>query len=206
MSDEEVIKRRLIFDGDGTGDDRRFNLMLKMITKFINSGEETAEESRQRYDKISAQLSMIEHARKRSELVTKSNDDQLIKYQKLFKDYEGKIRDIKSDIAKQRTELEKAKTIKQNRIEYDLLAKQISAEPARTEMNKKLLSLQKHLKDIGEEKRRLIQKLAKRKKQFHVLSTSANQLQFYLDEDNEFIDINSSLDDVNVNSPEPMSE
>lgn len=112
---EEVIKRRLIFDGDGTGDDRRFNLMLKMITKFINAGEETPEDAQQRYDKILAQLSMIEHARRRSELVTKSNDEQLLKYQKLYGDYEDKIRDIKKEIAKQRIELEKAKTIKQNR-------------------------------------------------------------------------------------------
>lgn len=73
-------------------------------------------------------------------------------------------------------------------------------------MNRKLISLQKQLKDLGDEKRRLVQKLAKRKKQFHVLSTSANQLQVYLDEDDQTIDINSSLDDVNTNSPEPMSE
>uniref|UniRef100_V5GJR4 THO complex subunit protein n=1 Tax=Anoplophora glabripennis TaxID=217634 RepID=V5GJR4_ANOGL len=210
MSDEEVIKRRLIFDGDGTGDDRRFNLMLKMIAKWVNTSEESREESRQMYDKILAQLNLVEHSRRRSELVTKSNDDQLMKYQELYADYEQKINDIKDEIANQRFELEKAKIIKQNRIQYDLLARAIAAEPPRTEMNKQLVCLQKDLKDLGEEKKRLVQKLDKRKKQFHVLSTSANQLRMYLDEEDEKEDceMNTSLDEVTANSPgpEPMSE
>ncbi|KAG5888722.1 hypothetical protein JTB14_023798 [Gonioctena quinquepunctata] len=191
MTDEEVIKRRLIFDGDGTGDDRRFNL-IKQRDVRQNPGP--------------AELDRA--LPPTSELITKSNDEQLIKYQNLYAGYEQKITDIKEEIAKQRIELEKAKTIKQNRIQYDLLARGIAAEPPRKEMNKQLVSLQKQLKDLGEEKRRLVQKLDKRKKQFHVLSTSANQLQVYLNEDDANADseMNTSLDDVNTNSPEPMSE
>ncbi|XP_023023313.1 THO complex subunit 7 [Leptinotarsa decemlineata] len=208
MTDEEVIKRRLIFDGDGTGDDRRFNLLLKMIAKWVNTTDESPEENKQTYDKILVQLSIIEHSRRRSELVTKSNDEQLIKYQNLHAEYEKKIADIKEEITAQRLELEKAKTIKQNRIQYDLLARDIAAEPPRKEMNNQLVQLQKQLKELGEEKRRLVQKLDNRKKQFHVLSTSANQLQALLDEDEAKgeTEMNTSLDDVNTNSPEPMSE
>ncbi|XP_072382657.1 THO complex subunit 7 homolog isoform X2 [Diabrotica undecimpunctata] len=201
---EEVIKRRLVFDGDGTGDDRRFNLMVKMTTKLFNSDDHA--DDYMQYDKILAQLSLIEHSRRRSELVTKSNDEQLLKYQQLYREYETKIQNIKEEIAQQREELNKAKTIKQNRIEYDLLAKQIAAEPPRTEMNKQLSALQKHLKELGDERTLLVNKLDKRKKQFNVLSTSANQLQVCLNDDTETIEINSSLDDVNTNSPEPMSE
>lgn len=205
---EEVIKRRLIFDGDGTGDDRRFNLMLKLITKWVNTTEESPEDSRQLYDKILAQLCLIEHSRKKSELITKSNDEQLIKYQQLHAEYERKITVIKDEIAKQRIELGKARVVKQNRIQYDILATHISAEPPRMDMNKELINLQKQLKDLGEEKRRLVMKLDKRKKQFHVLSTSANQLNVYLNEEEEKAEseINTSLDDVTANSPEPMSE
>lgn len=182
--------------------------MLKLVTKWVGSTDETPEESRQMYDKILAQLALIEHSRKKSELITKSNDEQLIKYQQLHSEYETKISDIKEEIAKQRIELEKARVVKQNRIQYDLLAKHISAEPPRTEMNKKLVALQKQLKDLGEEKKRLVSKLDKRKKQFHVLCTSANHLNVLLNEDDEKEDpeVNTSLDDVTANSPEPMSE
>lgn len=205
---EEVIRRRLIFDGDGTGDDRRFNLMLKLITKWVNSSDESPTDARLLYDKILAQLCLIEHSRKKSELITKSNDEQLIKYQQLHAEYEEKINKIKDEIAKQRGELEKAREIKHNRIQYDLLANGISNEPPRTEMKNKLIALQKQLKDLGDEKRRLELKMDKRKKQFHVLSTSSNQLNVYLNEEEETEDseINTSLDDVTVNSPEPMSE
>lgn len=204
---EEVIKRRLIFDGDGTGDDRRFNLMTKLITKWATSSDESPQESRQTYDKILAQLSLIEHSRKKSELITKSNDEQLLKYQQLHSEYEEKIINIKEEIAKQRLELEKARIVKQNRIQYDLLAQHISAEPPRTEMNAKLIALQKQLKELGEEKNRLVMKLDERKKQFLVLSTSANQLNILLTEEEEKDNsINTSLDEFTANSPEPMSE
>lgn len=34
---ETVIKRRLLIDGDGTGDDRRLNVLLKSFIKWSNT-------------------------------------------------------------------------------------------------------------------------------------------------------------------------
>lgn len=34
---DEVIRKRLLIDGDGAGDDRRINLLLKSFTKWCNS-------------------------------------------------------------------------------------------------------------------------------------------------------------------------
>jgi THO complex subunit 7 len=34
---EDVIRRRLLIDGDGTGDDRRLNLLLKSFIKWCNA-------------------------------------------------------------------------------------------------------------------------------------------------------------------------
>lgn len=39
---ESVIKRRLLIDGDGTGDDRRLNVLLKSFIKWGNT-KDTAE-------------------------------------------------------------------------------------------------------------------------------------------------------------------
>lgn len=41
---EDVIRRRLLIDGDGTGDDRRLNVLLKTMIKWFNSNDETPEE------------------------------------------------------------------------------------------------------------------------------------------------------------------
>lgn len=207
MSEEDVIKRRLIFDGDGTGEDRRLNVMLKMIVKWINTNEETEEESQGVCDKILAQLGLVEHSRHRSEYVRNATKKQLEKYKRLHADMEKKINMKKDEIARQKKELEKAKIIKQNRIQYDLLAKAIAKEPPRTEMNKKLRVLQKELADLAAEKKDLENQLDNRKKQFSVLSTSANSLSVLLNSsDKGNGQITTSPDGIRASGPEPMSE
>jgi hypothetical protein len=37
---EDVIRRRLLIDGDGTGDDRRLNVLLKSFIKWCNASNE----------------------------------------------------------------------------------------------------------------------------------------------------------------------
>ena len=44
VSEEEIIRRRLLFDGDGTGDDKRITTILKTIIKW--SGTPYDEEER----------------------------------------------------------------------------------------------------------------------------------------------------------------
>uniref|UniRef100_A0A8C9MY34 Uncharacterized protein n=1 Tax=Serinus canaria TaxID=9135 RepID=A0A8C9MY34_SERCA len=36
----EVIRKRLLIDGDGAGDDRRINLLVKSFIKWCNSGSQ----------------------------------------------------------------------------------------------------------------------------------------------------------------------
>ncbi|KAF7267521.1 hypothetical protein GWI33_019262 [Rhynchophorus ferrugineus] len=206
MSEEEVIRRRLIFDGDGTGEDRRLNLLLKMITNWVKT-DESDEIMQAKFDKILVQLSIVEHSKHRYQYVSKSNSVQLEKYQTLHSTMEEEIDKKKNEIDLQRKELVKAKVIKHNRIQYDLLAKAIAKEPPRTIMNKKLKVLQKELADLATEKKLLESKLDSRKRQFNVLSTSANALAALLTKNeklNGLMEISS--DTLNLSGPEPMSE
>lgn len=41
---EEIIRRRLLFDGEGTGDERRLNVLLKTFLTWCNA-EDTPEET-----------------------------------------------------------------------------------------------------------------------------------------------------------------
>ena len=36
---EEIIRRRLLFDGEGTGDERRLNVLLKTFLSWCNSND-----------------------------------------------------------------------------------------------------------------------------------------------------------------------
>lgn len=40
---EEIIKQRLLIDGDGTGEDRRLNMLLKQFLKWANSKNDSQE-------------------------------------------------------------------------------------------------------------------------------------------------------------------
>lgn len=42
--DETIIKRKLLIDGDGIGDDRRINIGLKQFVKWCNTDDETPDE------------------------------------------------------------------------------------------------------------------------------------------------------------------
>ena len=40
---EDIIRRRLLFDGEGTGDERRLNVLLKTFLKWCQATESPTE-------------------------------------------------------------------------------------------------------------------------------------------------------------------
>ncbi|XP_025987393.2 THO complex subunit 7 homolog [Solenopsis invicta] len=184
MSDEEVIRRRLLIDGDGTGDDRRINMLLKSFIKWINSSDmdNTVHERT-----LSSQLAQCEFAQKKSRLVSNMSRDELKSYEQLSKEIEIQIEKAKEDIEKTKAELQDAKRVRKNRIEYDVLAKVINEQPDRLETHIKLDTLQQELGALKEKSEQLEHKLEMRRKQFHVLISSIHSLQGMLDEGNEEI-------------------
>ena len=47
MSEDEVMKTRLLIDGDGVGDERRLNTITRQILKFAGNTGKIDKESRQ---------------------------------------------------------------------------------------------------------------------------------------------------------------
>lgn len=182
--------------------------MVKAITKWIQTASDS-QDFHLLYNKVLSQIALCELSRNRSELLKQTHQEQLQKYMEMYEEQQQKTVNIKQQIADQKIQLEKAKSIKNNRIQYDLLANNIAKEPARTETNSILNNLQKEISELRDEKQRLDDLLDKRRKQFHVLSTSANKIRSLLaeDADSSIEEINASLDDItNSPGPEPMSE
>ncbi|KAK0093084.1 hypothetical protein PV326_014348 [Microctonus aethiopoides] len=183
MSDEEVIRRRLLIDGDGTGDDRRINVLLKSFIKWAN----TPDVDNTLHERMLSQLAQCEYAQKKSKLVSIMSQDELNNYEVLSKQIEVEIEEAKKDIEKTKAELQEAKQIRKNRMEYDVLAKIINEQPDRKETNIKLTTLEQELGFLKEKSEQLEQKLEMRRKQFHVLISSIHSLQATLDESDEEI-------------------
>ncbi|CAK1555219.1 unnamed protein product [Leptosia nina] len=190
MADEDVIRRRLLIDGDGTGDDRRLNVLLKTLIKWCNATDEKPEDSKSTHDRMLAQLAQCEFAVTKSQLGADMMAAELKSYENLSKILEDGIEVAKTTIEKSKADLAQAKTVRKNRIEYDVLAKVISEQPDRKETLEQLSTLKNELSTLETSKQQLESKLASRKKQFHVLVTSIHQLQALLDEPDD-IDLNS---------------
>ncbi|CAD6223001.1 GSCOCG00005344001-RA-CDS [Cotesia congregata] len=186
MSDEEVIRRRLLVDGDGIGDDRRINMLLKSFVKWANNPDVDTT----LHKRILASLAQCEFAQKKSHFMSSMSQDELKNYKKLYDDIGTEIEQAKQDIETTKAELQEAKQIRKNRIEYDVLAKVINEQPDRKKTNLKLETLNQELGFLKEKSEQLEHKLEMRRKQFHVLISSIHSLQEMLDEsDEEIMDV-----------------
>ncbi|XP_050534639.1 THO complex subunit 7 homolog [Daktulosphaira vitifoliae] len=215
MNDEEVIWRKLLIDGDGIGDDRRLNILLKSYLKWCNTKYNDPIESLKVMEKMLVHLNLCEHAMKKSQAVSRMNAEEINIYDNMSNEIDHNIENTKYEIQLAKEELRKAKTIRRNRMEYDVLAKLIIQHPPRTETAKRLDDLKDELQALKMTKNELNQKLDKRKKQLHVLMSTLNDLTDILDEngsisedmsyetfDDEDLDILTRKEDVE----EKMSE
>ncbi|XP_066999773.2 THO complex subunit 7 homolog isoform X2 [Anabrus simplex] len=144
------------------------------------------------HDRMLAQLAQCEFAVTKSRLSATMSAAELQNYENLSQQIEAGIEQAKYDIERTKLEFQDAKTVRKNRIEYDVLAKVISEQPDRKETDEKLTQLRKELGSLEETREQLERKLDMRRKQFHVLVTSIHQLQAMLDDTEEIME--TSLD------------
>ncbi|XP_043223170.1 THO complex subunit 7 homolog [Amphibalanus amphitrite] len=183
MSDEEVIRRRLMIDGDGTGDDRRLNMFLKNLTKWAMSDDVSGADGSLTHERLMYQLSQCEFSIAKSQLCCRMNETELKNYETLYKQIDSSTEAVKAEIVKAKEELNAAKQIRQNRMEYDALAKVIAQQPDRQQTEARLAQLRADLESLQSTQGELDDKLEMRRKQFHVLISSIHQLQQLLDEE-----------------------
>lgn len=79
-SEEEIIRHRLLFDGEGTGDDRRIQTLLKTIVKWCHT-DATQEESNLSYQRIIALLNQCEYAMVKNHIVYEMNNKERKNYE-----------------------------------------------------------------------------------------------------------------------------
>lgn len=211
MGDEDVIRRRLLIDGDGTGDDRRLNVLLKSFIKWCNTTYDSPAESQMTQDRMCAQLAQCEYAYAKSRLVASMSAAELENYENLSKQIELDIEKAKQVIEETKAEFREAKTVRKNRVEYEVLAKVINEQPDRKQTDEKLSQLRKELHSLEEVSEQLDKKLDLRRKQFHVLIASVHQLQALLDENGkeESMDVTYETfddEDLEILSQKPDSK
>jgi len=168
----EVIRRRLMIDGDGSGDDRRLTALMKMYIKYCK----LKSPDQQFHQKMMYYLAQSECSMKKSSLVCKMNVEQTKLYHKLKTEIDLLVVEAGKEIDEYKQDLEKAKKVRANREAYDLQASFALKQPDRLTTFKQIEHLKNELKSLGEEECNLAKKLELRKKQCHNLITSIKQM------------------------------
>lgn len=141
-----------------------------------------------------AQLAQCEFAVTKSQLASEMMAAELQSYEDLSKILENGIEIAKQNIEKSKADFAQAKTVRKNRIEYNVLAKVISEQPDRKETLERLSLLKTELSSLETTKQQLESRLSLRKKQFHVLVTSIHQLQALLDEPDDMESVSEDVE------------
>jgi len=120
------MRRRLLFDGEGQGDDRRLNLLLKNVLKFCSATSTdvgSSEELSTSHARVLAQLAQADWTERKGRMLRKMHARELADYEGLYGDILAGIERAQEDIATAKGELKEARKVRRNRMEYDALAK-----------------------------------------------------------------------------------
>lgn len=149
------------------------------------------------------QLAQCEFTVRKSAFCRKMMGNELKNYKEISKAIDGGIEQAKIQITQSKENLVKAKKIRKNRMEYDVLAKVISQQPDRKETTAKLETLKKDLDDLKDSRTKLDQKLEARRNDFTVLMRSIQELQRRLDGE-DVIAIDDDLSDNMKNNDDDI--
>ncbi|XP_054711620.1 THO complex subunit 7 homolog [Uloborus diversus] len=177
IGDDEVFRRKLLMDGEGMGDDRRINILLKSFFKWADGKNESEEEIFVGYERLLTSLANCEFLMFKSQQAQIVNSAEINHYEELYSEIENKIAEAQNTILQKKSELQQSKRVRKNKQQYDALARIIAEQPDRKETHSKLEALGEEIANLEKEKQELQMRLEKRHKQFKVLLSAAHQLQ-----------------------------
>ncbi|KAG0716430.1 THO complex subunit 7 [Chionoecetes opilio] len=172
-----------MIDGDGTGDARLMMMYMKQLIKWCAT-DDTSQESQNQYDRLLTQLATIEHSSLKWKSIVDMNNEEIKNYETLREETSTNVEKACVAIDDAKQELEEARQVRRNRLEYDALARLIKEHPPRSDTANKLAHLTQHLHSLKSKRDQLEEKISLRQKQLHVLVTSLHQLQQTLMQDN----------------------
>ncbi|XP_035579602.1 THO complex subunit 7 homolog [Zalophus californianus] len=148
-------------------------------------------------------LSQYEFSMGKTLLVYDMNLREMENYEKIYKKIECSIAGAHEKIAECKKQILQAKRIRENRQEYDALAKVIQHHPDQHETLKELESLGKELEHLSHIKESVEDKLELGRKQFHVLLSTIHELQQTLENDEKLSEVEEAQESTMETDPKP---
>ena len=222
ISEDDLIKRRLLYEGDNGNEDRLVNVLIKRFVKYAHNSNSTnqqttktngeatnePEENQENiYEQVIASLSHAEFALLRNQFILDMNKMEQDKYEVLYNKINSEIERAKKKIVESKKDLQEARKIRKNRQEYDILARQILNYSNRTEMQAKIKALEDKVELLKKQESEYDRKIDLRRKQFSVVLQSLSTMKNLIENDLK-IDDYSLINDAEsvMGNVEEMSE
>mmetsp|Transcript_22078 Transcript_22078/g.63293 ORF Transcript_22078/g.63293 Transcript_22078/m.63293 type:complete len:270 (+) Transcript_22078:39-848(+) len=160
-------------------------LQLVLAASASPSGATAEQKTEIRTAKESLQRELRLHAleMRKITLVADAAHNELAQYEEATRQIDADVSATRAEIDRLQTELTYEKKVRQNREEYESLAKMANVRPARRQTEEKLRQVQEEMSRIAEEEAANIAELEVRSKQFHLLMQTVNDLKSTIAED-----------------------
>jgi len=196
VTEDEIIRRKLLVDGEGMGDDRRIEILMKSFVKWCNATDENDQDSCVSMERLLTTVDACERSMAKSQQIMAMNREEVKNYGELYQEIERQLKETNESIDRTRSELEKARQIRANKQQYHVLASVIQKEPDREMSRASLDKLEREMQTLGKRKDALSRAIDNHHRQFQVLLSAAQQLeQLYKTKESEADFLDESLEE-----------
>lgn len=185
MNDDEIMKRKLLIDGDGIGDDRKISNIIKQFLLWCYNDNESDLESELSAGRLLNAIDQSELAMAKSVQTIKMITHELDNYETIYKNIENSIMNAKEKLQHCKLELADAKRVRSNKLEYDSVASIIEKHPSTQDTQIKLNHLEGEIQSLQKINSQIESKLEKRRRQFQLLLSTSHQIQSVLDDEDD---------------------
>lgn len=199
-AEDDIIKKRLLIEGDSGNEDRIINKLIKTFVKWTNSFYaengiiNDEENSENLYEQLISNLSHAEFGLIRNQFIVEMNKNEQENYKMLYEKISSEIERAKKKIIENKAELIEARKIRKNRQEYDVLARQILNYPDRKEMQETIKNLEAKVESLKKVEYDYDRKIDLRRKQFSVVLQSLSSLKSLIENDTNFEEYFNQID------------
>lgn len=165
-----------MFDGDGTGDDRRINLLQKVLSSWVPSENSAEKDNLVMLNKSLSLLRAIECSWMKSDLMKKCYQKEVEFYKYFQERTQEFIENIKETIDASKTILQDVQQEKQQKLTYNMISEEIDSVLSRQETTNIVNNLSEKILDLNKENSRLSTDWIRWRQHFKVISTSSNEL------------------------------
>jgi len=180
---DDVIKRRLLVDGDGVGDDRRILALMKTYVQFCISKDDDPVHRMMAHRRLISNIHNVGMSLQRTQEMVRVNENTHKMFDDLGKSLRVEVEETKGHVSDYKRLLEEATKHRKHAMEYDALAKLILSQPDRKLTETKKKQLTKELQELKKRESKLNNELSGRCHNMTILTHTIEKLKRLIEGD-----------------------